>query len=385
MLLVISGIDGNRLTAIITQLFPQNQQLGQEILGILLDAISQWHQPAAATTHDAEGNLFQFHLSLHLLAAELFLSATINPAGQEAYESLQRQLSSVFSLVQNAQTFLSPRFLEFYGSLHQTLQAISAKEMIEQLIQQQFRFQFEGIHLLEQLKLILQNLFFLCHFFQLISSSSASSTKKPSIQVIETFITVTLRYLMTNHDHSPAHDELDAEETRKKSEKKFLKKISEDLWNKILLQLPNYLRFLIQLALDQSKFDAPMTWPIAILKWMGRNDLCANLTQQHPANLKKGLDAANSHGNNANNSGNNTNNNNNKGNGAAGNEDISDGLAEVDAESILRFPEDDRVHEVCRMLRSSAPCFLKLEKSPEASEMEYRQKQQIRLLTLIRR
>jgi anaphase-promoting complex subunit 1 len=63
----------------------------------------------------------------------------------------------------------------------------------------------------------------------------------------------------------------------------------------------------------------------------------------------------------------------------------SDGLKEVERESLLRFPDDDRVHEVCRMLKSSKPCYLKLERSPESSEIEHRQKQQIRLLIVCRR
>lgn len=82
-------------------------------------------------------------------------------------------------------------------------------------------------------------------------------------------------------------------------------------------------------------------------------------------------------------------------------EEVSDGLLEVENESILRFPEDDRMHEVgystifwtfvidfsqvCRLLRSSLPCYLNLERSPEQSEPEFRQKQQLRLLTLCRR
>jgi hypothetical protein len=60
-------------------------------------------------------------------------------------------------------------------------------------------------------------------------------------------------------------------------------------------------------------------------------------------------------------------------------------LRAVELESVLRFPEDERVHEVCRMLRSSVPCYLKLERAPELTEIEFRQKQQLRLLTICRR
>ena len=66
-------------------------------------------------------------------------------------------------------------------------------------------------------------------------------------------------------------------------------------------------------------------------------------------------------------------------------ESLADGLIEVENESILRFPEDDRVHEVCRLLRSSLPCYLKVERSPESSETDFRLKQQTKLMTLCRR
>lgn len=63
----------------------------------------------------------------------------------------------------------------------------------------------------------------------------------------------------------------------------------------------------------------------------------------------------------------------------------SDGLNEIIADSLLRFPRDERLKEVCRILKSSAPLYLKLERSPEASELDFRGKQQSKLLLLIRR
>ena len=63
----------------------------------------------------------------------------------------------------------------------------------------------------------------------------------------------------------------------------------------------------------------------------------------------------------------------------------SDGLDEIIADSLLRFPGDERLKEVCRMLKSSAPLYLKVERTPEASEMDYRAKQQNKLLLLLRR
>ena len=44
----------------------------------------------------------------------------------------------------------------------------------------------------------------------------------------------------------------------------------------------------------------------------------------------------------------------------------SDGLEEVEAAASLRFAEDDRVHEACRMLRSSTSIYLRVEKLPKS-------------------
>ncbi|KAJ1407993.1 hypothetical protein B484DRAFT_403653, partial [Ochromonadaceae sp. CCMP2298] len=63
----------------------------------------------------------------------------------------------------------------------------------------------------------------------------------------------------------------------------------------------------------------------------------------------------------------------------------SDGLGEVERGAARRFPEDDRMHEVCRMLRSSTNLFLKVDRAAEASELDHRHKLQMRLLVLCRR
>ena len=63
----------------------------------------------------------------------------------------------------------------------------------------------------------------------------------------------------------------------------------------------------------------------------------------------------------------------------------SDGLKEVEAAARTRFTEDERVHEVCRMLRSSENVYIKLEKAPEISDLDHRQKLQYKLLIHCRR
>lgn len=53
--------------------------------------------------------------------------------------------------------------------------------------------------------------------------------------------------------------------------------------------------------------------------------------------------------------------------------------------SLHRFAEDERMKEACRLLRSSKTLFLKVERSPEATDVSHRDKQQQRLLSLCRR
>ena len=160
-----------------------------------------------------------------------------------------------------------------------------------------------------------------------------------------------------------------------------------------LLLLPPPLRVFIELALRQCKEapyypvenDAPkkavlqlQPWPTSVLKLIGRNDLSAHLVHLDTSHKKcsdgkkrgtAGRDSSNSH--------------------STIQRDKSaslDGLTEIEEEACrLRFSEDDRVHEVCRLLRSSAGVYLRLEKAPEVSDLDYRHKLQMRLLVLCRR
>ena len=65
--------------------------------------------------------------------------------------------------------------------------------------------------------------------------------------------------------------------------------------------------------------------------------------------------------------------------------DSSDGLAHVEAAAVTRFPEDLRMREVCRLLRSSRPLYLRLERAPETNDQQHRHKIQVKLLSLCRR
>ena len=145
--------------------------------------------------------------------------------------------------------------------------------------------------------------------------------------------------------------------------------------------VPIELKYIVEMALFQCK---PMNgdqnmdvnirgndnigdWPDNMLTYIGRPDLCRNTSSKSRI--------TNNIVDNKNQSGQPT--------SASGQ---SDGLADVEsAAHQLRFGEDDRVHEVCRMLRSSKHIYLRVERTPENSDLEHRSKLQMRLLTLCRR
>ncbi|CEG47463.1 Anaphase-promoting complex (APC), subunit 1 (meiotic check point regulator/Tsg24) [Plasmopara halstedii] len=62
-----------------------------------------------------------------------------------------------------------------------------------------------------------------------------------------------------------------------------------------------------------------------------------------------------------------------------------DGLEDLICRSQPLFPSDQRMKEVARLLRSSRPLCLKLEKKPDLSDLDYAQEQQARLLLLCKR
>lgn len=66
-------------------------------------------------------------------------------------------------------------------------------------------------------------------------------------------------------------------------------------------------------------------------------------------------------------------------------DDDHDGLAGIEASHHLRFPDDNRLKEVARLLRSSRPTFLKVPRAVELSDHDYERLKQEKLLTLCRR
>ena len=66
-------------------------------------------------------------------------------------------------------------------------------------------------------------------------------------------------------------------------------------------------------------------------------------------------------------------------------ENDHDGLVRIESSHALRFPTDNRLKEVARLLRSSKPSFLKVPRAVELSDHDYERLKQERLLTLCRR
>jgi hypothetical protein len=137
--------------------------------------------------------------------------------------------------------------------------------------------------------------------------------------------------------------------------------IAEDSQLKHILRLPAILRALIEIALYECRelpADILRQWDDRVLQKIGRHDLSKSLKLQQTyhtqtLHLPQG--------------------------------EISDGLPEVETAALLRFAEDERVHEACRMLRSSGTIYLRVEKAPETSDLDHRHRLQMRLLTLCRR
>ncbi|TMW68650.1 hypothetical protein Poli38472_006118 [Pythium oligandrum] len=65
--------------------------------------------------------------------------------------------------------------------------------------------------------------------------------------------------------------------------------------------------------------------------------------------------------------------------------EVSDGLSDVVYQSQRLFPQDQRMKEVARLLRSSRPICLRLEKTSDMSDQDYILQQQTRLLLLCKR
>ena len=139
--------------------------------------------------------------------------------------------------------------------------------------------------------------------------------------------------------------------------------------------LPPLIRQIVELSLYECRDDPNKLWNDVVLRKIGRYDLCKvgkglarNITESaenapQPAVQPTGALPI----------------------GGTRRASVSDGLREVEAAAALRFAEDDRIHEACRLLRSSDSIYLRVDKAPETTDLDHRHRIQMRLLTLCRR
>lgn len=127
-----------------------------------------------------------------------------------------------------------------------------------------------------------------------------------------------------------------------------------------LLLLPPCVQSLIDWALVVCKSKASVLWPRWILTRVGREDLWLSISSadESERRVRTAVNLV---------------------------DRASDGLLDVEKSTAYRFLEDERFHEVARMLNSSKPLYLKLERAPDSSDLEHRRKMQLKLLSLCRR
>ena len=155
-----------------------------------------------------------------------------------------------------------------------------------------------------------------------------------------------------------------------------------------LSMMPPLLRVVVESALHICREVPNVMWPDSVLKWIGREDLshyrCHRNSMGDALTPSPAVALKASHGSIAQ-SASSASSSARAPDGSLLSTYASDGLDEVEAAASLRFAEDDRVHETCRMLRSSASIYLRLEKNPETSDLDHRHQLQMRLLSLCRR
>jgi hypothetical protein len=140
--------------------------------------------------------------------------------------------------------------------------------------------------------------------------------------------------------------------------------------------MPAPLRSLLEAALSIVSAENHPTWVSGLLYQSGREDIVLNtklfdstgdMAVGHLSEVDK------QHG----------------GNETAIEEDEDlEGFGEIEKIATNRFPDDRRVSEVCRLLRSSKSLYLRLDRTAEADlndPLAYRQRQQSKLLALCRR
>jgi hypothetical protein len=116
-------------------------------------------------------------------------------------------------------------------------------------------------------------------------------------------------------------------------------------------------------------------WSARAWSLVGREDLCGNLEMAKTFTMPK----AEHRGKPSNEE------NDSDGRGGSNKDRDKDGLIQVEYRSAMLFPEDNRVHEACRLLSSSRPVFLRVKRVIGVTDHEYEKMKQSKLILLCRR
>ena len=157
--------------------------------------------------------------------------------------------------------------------------------------------------------------------------------------------------------------------------------LDERVYHPIQLQeeLPMSISLILLEAIRRCRVDPPQidsldfSWSCAAYDLVGRNDLAELLAQSLSAEKR---DSESSHSYEGSDS---------QGGEATPDDPDKDGLAVLEDFSSMIFPDDNRIKEAARLLRSSRPLFLRVPRAVELTDHEYERSKQDKLLLLCRR
>jgi len=124
---------------------------------------------------------------------------------------------------------------------------------------------------------------------------------------------------------------------------------------------------------DPPQIDSDFYWSCAAYDLVGRNDLAELLAQSLSADKKDSESSFSYEGSDS------------QGGEATPEDPDKDGLAALEDFSSMIFPDDNRIKEATRLLRSSRPLFLRVPRAVELTDHEYERSKQDKLLLLCRR
>lgn len=157
--------------------------------------------------------------------------------------------------------------------------------------------------------------------------------------------------------------------------------LDEGVYHPIQLQeeLPISISLILLETIRRCRVDPPQIdssnfcWSCAAYDLVGRNDLAELLAQSLCTGKRDSESSFSYEGSDA------------QVGQASSNDPDRDGLAALEDFSCMLFPDDNRIKEAARLLRSSRPLFLRVPRPVELSDHEYERSKQDKLLLLCRR